>query len=77
MKIEGKKQIWKDYQKEIADDHYFYVKKLCPQNFFPRFRKRPSSDPERRTLKDIYKNASQPHVPALAITATSFLSPLQ
>jgi heterodisulfide reductase subunit B len=35
MKIEGKKAIWKDYQKEIADDKYFYVRSCVRQNFFP------------------------------------------
>jgi len=35
MKIEGKKAIWKEYQKEIADDKYFYVRSCVRQNFFP------------------------------------------
>src|SRR5512133_1226471 len=35
MKIEGKKALWKDYQKEIAEDHYFYVRSCVRQNFFP------------------------------------------
>ncbi len=35
MKIDGKKNIWKDYQKEIADDNYFYVRSCVRQNFFP------------------------------------------
>ncbi len=35
MKVEGKQKIWKDYQKEIADDHYFYVRSCIRQNFFP------------------------------------------
>lgn len=35
MKIEGKQEIWKDYQKEIADDKYFYVRSCVRQNFFP------------------------------------------
>ncbi len=35
MKLEGKKQLWKDYQKEIADDRYFYVRSCVRQNFFP------------------------------------------
>ncbi len=31
-----KKQIiWKDYQKEIPDDHYFFVRSCIRQNFFP------------------------------------------
>lgn len=35
MKIEGKKALWKDYQKEIADDRYFYVRSCIRQHFFP------------------------------------------
>ena len=35
MKIEGKKLIWADYQKEIPDDNYFYVRSCIRQNFFP------------------------------------------
>jgi heterodisulfide reductase subunit B len=35
MKLEGKQQLWKDYQKEIADDRYFYVRSCVRQNFFP------------------------------------------
>lgn len=35
MKIEGKKAIWSEYQKEIADNDYFYVRSCVRQNFFP------------------------------------------
>ena len=35
MKIEGKRRLWQDYQKEIADDNYFYVRSCVRQNFFP------------------------------------------
>jgi heterodisulfide reductase subunit B len=35
MLIEGKKYIWKDYQKEIAEDNYFYARSCIRQNFFP------------------------------------------
>jgi heterodisulfide reductase subunit B len=35
MKLEGKRALWKEYQKEIADDHYFYVRSCVRQNFFP------------------------------------------
>lgn len=35
MKVEGKQAIWKEYQKEIADDRYFYVRSCVRQNFFP------------------------------------------
>ena len=26
---------WQDYQKEIADDRYYYVRSCIRQNFFP------------------------------------------
>ena len=35
MNLEGKQQIWKDYQKEIADDRYFYARSCIRQTFFP------------------------------------------
>jgi len=35
MKLEGLKKIWKEYQKEIADNNYFYVRSCVRQNFFP------------------------------------------
>lgn len=35
MAAEGKKRIWEEYQKEVADDHYFYVRSCIRQTFFP------------------------------------------
>ena len=35
MITEGKQAVWKEYQKEIADDKYFYVRSCVRQNFFP------------------------------------------
>jgi heterodisulfide reductase subunit B len=35
MISEGKKRIWSDYQKEIANDHFFYVRSCIRQSFFP------------------------------------------
>ena len=35
MIYEGKKKIWSEYQKDIPDDHYFYVRSCIRQNFFP------------------------------------------
>jgi len=35
MLKEAKKAIWKNYQKEIANDNYFYVRSCVRQNFFP------------------------------------------
>lgn len=30
-----KRSSWSDYQKEIADDKYYYVRSCIRQNFFP------------------------------------------
>jgi len=35
MRLEGKKRIWTDFQKDIPDDHYFYVRSCIRQSFFP------------------------------------------
>ena len=35
MIIEGKQKIWADYQKDIPDDHYFYVRSCIRQAFWP------------------------------------------
>lgn len=35
MKIEGKERCWSNYQKEIADDHYYFARSCIRQNFFP------------------------------------------
>ena len=35
MIYEGKQKIWSDYQKDIPDDHYFYVRSCIRQSFFP------------------------------------------
>ena len=35
MTLEGKKRIWAEYQKDIADDNYFYVRSCIRQTFFP------------------------------------------
>jgi len=35
MIIEGKKRLWQEYQKEIADDNYFFVLSCIRQSFFP------------------------------------------
>ena len=35
MIYQGKQKIWSDYQKEIPDDHYFYVRSCIRQNLFP------------------------------------------
>lgn len=35
MNKEGVKKVWQDYQKEIPDDNYFYVRSCIRQNLFP------------------------------------------
>ena len=35
MKKEGKELIWKEYQKEIPTNDFFYVRSCIRQNFFP------------------------------------------
>jgi len=35
MDINGKIKVWQKYQKEIADDNYFYLRSCVRQNFFP------------------------------------------
>jgi heterodisulfide reductase subunit B len=34
-KREENSKVWRDYQKEIADDHFFYVRSCIRQSFFP------------------------------------------
>ncbi|MFA6334316.1 MAG: heterodisulfide reductase-related iron-sulfur binding cluster [Bacteroidales bacterium] len=47
MIVNGKQKVWSDYQKEIPDDHYFYVRSCIRQNFFPASEK---------TFLDIVRN---------------------
>ncbi len=58
MKIEGKKKIWGEYQKEIADDRYFYVRSCVRQNFFPASEKVFLQVMTSELGKDIYENAA-------------------
>jgi heterodisulfide reductase subunit B len=58
MKIEGKQHIWKDYQKEIPDDHFFYVRSCIRQNFFPGSEKAFLRILQSELQKDIYENPS-------------------
>jgi len=50
MKIEGKKAVWENYQKEIADDKFYYVRSCVRQNFFPG-----SETTFLRILRDVLK----------------------
>ena len=33
--INMKRSSWSDYQKAVADDHYYYARSCIRQNFFP------------------------------------------
>jgi len=55
---EGKKRIWKDYQKEIADDRYFYVRSCIRQNFFPASEKAFLRIMQEELKKDVFENAA-------------------
>ena len=35
MKREGKALVWDHYQKDIAEDKFFYLRSCIRQNFFP------------------------------------------
>ncbi|MFN8256967.1 MAG: heterodisulfide reductase-related iron-sulfur binding cluster [Bacteroidales bacterium] len=56
MIIDGKKTIWDKYQKEIADDKYFYVRSCVRQNFFPGSETAFIKILKEELGKDIYEN---------------------
>jgi heterodisulfide reductase subunit B len=53
---EGKELVWKNYQKEIADDRYFYVRSCVRQNFFPGSETTFIRILKEELNKDIYEN---------------------
>jgi heterodisulfide reductase subunit B len=58
MKIEGKRSIWKEYQKEIAADRFFYVRSCVRQNFFPGSEKTFLRIMKEELQKDVFENAA-------------------
>ncbi len=58
MKAEGKRKIWSQYQKEISDDHFFYVRSCIRQNFFPGSEKTFLRILRDELGKDVYENPS-------------------
>ncbi len=54
MISEGKKTLWNDYQKEIADDKYFYARSCIRQNFFPGAEKTFLKILKEELKKDVY-----------------------
>jgi heterodisulfide reductase subunit B len=58
MNIEGKRSIWKEYQKEIATDRFFYVRSCVRQNFFPGSEKTFLRIMKEELHKDVFENAA-------------------
>lgn len=56
MIYEGKKKIWSDYQKEIPDDHWFYVRSCIRQNFNPGAEKVFLDIAQKDFAKDFYED---------------------
>ena len=70
MKIEGKQLIWKDYQKDIAGDDFFYVRSCVRQNFFPGSEKTFLRIMRDELKKNVVENPRIQPVPALVIIPT-------
>ncbi len=56
MILEGKQLVWAKYQKEIADNKYFYVRSCVRQNFFPGSEAAFLRILKEELKKDIYEN---------------------
>ena len=56
MIIEGKRKIWADYQKDIPDDHYFYVRSCIRQAFWPGSEVTFLDITRNKLGKDMYEN---------------------
>lgn len=59
MITEGKKQLWVNYQKEIADDHYYFARSCIRQNFFPAAEETYYRVLREELGKDIYDDPNQ------------------
>jgi len=55
----GRKQIWETYQKEIADDHYYFARSCIRQNIFPAAENLYLNILRNVFGKDIYDDARQ------------------
>lgn len=75
MKTEGKRLIWKEYQKEIADDKYFYARSCIRQNFFPGSEKAFTRILKDELQKDLYDSAH--HTSCTGIGYHSDVVPLE
>jgi len=75
MKNEGKKRIWTEYQKEIADDHFFYVRSCIRKSFFPASEQFFLDFLRKDLGKDVYENPS--HTTCTGIGYHSDVVPFQ
>ena len=55
MIYEGKQKIWRDYQKEIPDDHWYYVRSCIRQNFFPASERMFTEITQKNLGRDVYE----------------------
>lgn len=55
MIYQGKQKIWSEYQKEIPDDNWYYVRSCIRQNFFPASEKMFTEITRNVLGKDIYE----------------------
>ncbi|MCX6279646.1 MAG: heterodisulfide reductase-related iron-sulfur binding cluster [Bacteroidetes bacterium] len=58
MNIEGKRNIWATYQKEIAGDRFFYVRSCVRQNFFPGSEKTFLRIMKEELKKEVFEHAA-------------------
>lgn len=75
MNINGKINIWKKYQKEIADDSYFYLRSCVRQNFLPASETTFIRILREELNKDIYENPA--HTTCTGIGYHSDIVPLE
>jgi heterodisulfide reductase subunit B len=75
MKIEGKKKLWQEYQKEIANDHYFFVRSCIRQSFFPGAEMMFLKIMREDLGKDVYENPG--HTTCTGIGYHSDIVPLE
>jgi heterodisulfide reductase subunit B len=54
LETKNSTRLWKSYQKEIADDHYYYARSCIRQNFFPASEKVFLKILQEELQKDIY-----------------------
>jgi heterodisulfide reductase subunit B len=75
MNLEGKKVLWCEYQKEIANDHYFYARSCIRQNFFPASEKTFLKIMREELQKDVFENSR--HTTCTGIVYHTDLVPIE